>query len=113
MIVLIVTIGLLNVCLGFGLAMYFGYGPPGVDGIFEALGPMPPVGPSAELLVSSSIGAPYDPLASPESPAGIGANLPAGNTIAPRSEPLAEEKVLGDIRDLTTTTQATMVRQRS
>ena len=42
MILLLVTIGMLNVGLGFGLAIYFGYGPPGPGGIFESLGPMPP-----------------------------------------------------------------------
>ena len=57
LILLIVTIGLLNICLGFGLAMYFDYGPPGLDGIFEALGPMPPAASSTESLISTALGA--------------------------------------------------------
>jgi hypothetical protein len=47
------------------------------------------------------LGALYDPFAVPESTIQPGASLP--------SEPLAEEKLLGDIRDLATTAQTAMV----
>ncbi len=112
MILLIVTIGLLNICLGFGLAIYYSYGPPGLDGIFEALGPMPPPGSSAESLGSSKAGAPYEPLPAPveaESTAEPGANPPASDILAPPLEPLAEEEVLGDVCDLAATAQTALV----
>ncbi len=118
LILLIVTIGMLNICLGFGLAMYYDYGPPGLDGIFESLGPMPP---AAESLIPTALGAPYDPSvapAAPESTAARSENLPIDNTIAPPSETppaeslppdlLAEEKVLGDVRNLAATAQTVM-----
>ena len=81
LILLIVTIGLLNVCLGFGLAMFFGYGPPGLSGVFEAMGPMPPASP----LASSRLGSPYDP------------------------ETLAEESLLGDVRDMASDAETAMI----
>ena len=115
LIFLIITIGLLNICLGFGLAMYYGFGPPGLDGICEALAPMPPAAPPAQPVVSGRIGLPNDPpvsrvaIKSAPKPA---ANLPAGSTIAPASESLAEEEVLGDVRDLAATAQAAMVEGR-
>ena len=107
-ILLIVTIGLLNICLGFGLAMYYGFGPPGLDGIFQAIGPMPRPAPDAKALAYGGIGAPYDPLASPQSPVQPAANLPASSAVVPPSEPLAEEEVLGDVRDLASTAQTAM-----
>jgi len=109
LILLIVSLGLLNICLGFGLAMFLGYGPPGLEGIFDALGPIPQVAPCAESLLSDATSARSDPLVSPESIAEPVANLPADNTIAPLLEPLVEEKVLGDIRDLATAARTTMV----
>ena len=72
MIFLIVTLGLLNIGLGFGLAMYYGFGPPGLDGLFEALGPMPSAPPNTESFISGKLGAPYDPSAAAESAAGPG-----------------------------------------
>lgn len=94
MILLLVTIGLLNIGLGFGLAMYYGYGPPGLDGIFEALGPMPPSSPPAQLV--GGLGTPYDPFVATPSEAGPSASL-------------AEEEVLGEIRDLAGAAQNAMV----
>jgi hypothetical protein len=91
MILLLVTIGLLNIGMGVGLAMYYGLGPPGLDGICEALGPMPSVPASALSPAAGGPGAPHAPPA------------------APPAEPLAEENVLGDVRDLATTAQAAMV----
>lgn len=112
LILLIVTIGLLNICLGFGLAMHCGYGPPGLDGIFEALGTMPP-GPRAKSLIPTGLGALYDPSIASESLDGLNVALSAGRTIAAPSttsspETLAEEKVLGDVRDLATAAQSSM-----
>jgi len=99
---LIVIIGLLNIGLGFGLAIYYGYGPAGLNEIFEALGPMPPGVPNAQSLVSCEIVA-------SKSTVGLSANLPVGSTIDPPSEPLAEEAVLGEVRDLATTAQSALV----
>ncbi len=65
MLLLIVTIGMLNVGLGFGLAMYFGYGPPGLEGILQAVGPMPPATRDAATVVAAELGAPYAPAISP------------------------------------------------
>ncbi len=102
MTLLIVIIGLLNIGLGFGLAMYYGYGPPGLEEIFEAIGPMPPGVPSAQSLVSGGIVA-------SESTVRLSANLPASSTIDPPAESLAEETVLGEVRDLATTAQSALV----
>jgi hypothetical protein len=41
LIALITITGLMNVCLGFALAMYLGYGPPGLRAIWQSLGEMP------------------------------------------------------------------------
>ena len=117
LILLIVTIGLLNICLGFGLAMYYDYGPPGLDGIFEALGPMPPAAPSVESLIPAGLGAPYDPSVAPAAPESIAepsANPPVDNTAdlpaeSPPSDALAEEEVLGAVRNLAATAQTAMV----
>lgn len=106
MLLLIVTIGTLNVCLGFGLAMYYGYGPPGLDGIFQSLGPMPAASPDAPL--AAALGEPYIPLdtapvemAPPESP---GNGAAAGTPVVA----LAEEEVLGDVRALAAAAQSVM-----
>lgn len=113
MIALIVTIGLLNICLGFGLAMYFGYGPPGLDGIFEAIGPMPPVAadskvePGMELTAMSNHA--YPPTMQARRPMVPGESMPSANGGMPPAELLAEEKVLGDVRDLTATAQTAML----
>jgi hypothetical protein len=91
LILLIVTIGLLNICLGFGLAMYFGFGPPGLDGIFEAMATMPPAAPTNSGPTATELGAPYDPF--------------AAQAVDEPSARLAEERVLGDVRDLADTAQ--------
>ena len=93
MILLIVTIGLLNICLGFGLSMYYGYGPPGLDGIFEALGAMPPAVP---VPLAGSFVTAYDPMVA----------VPANMSPA---APSAEEQVLGAVRDLAGTAQSAML----
>ncbi len=108
MILLIVTIGLLDICLGFGLAMYYGYGPPGLAGIVESLGPMPPAARNAQSPTSGELGAPYNPFP-PASPLPSPANLPTDGTAAETSEALAEEAVLGDVRDLASTAQAAAI----
>ncbi len=110
LILLIVTIGFLNLCLGFGLAMHFGYGPPGLDGIFEALGPMPPASNGLQVPPPTDRQAVGNP-ASPSPilrmvPAEINQPTGGGN---PRAGLLAEEKVLGDVCDLTATAQAVAV----
>jgi hypothetical protein len=95
LILLLVAFGLVNICLGFGLAIYFEVGPPGLDGIFEALGPMPPGAASPQPLVSGGLGAPYDPFATAEP----SADSPAG---------IAEEQVLGDVRELADSAQTAL-----
>ena len=85
MIVLIVVIGLLNVGLGFALAVFYGYALPGLNGLIESIGPMPSTVSSPTSVVSSQHQKAYDISGGAE----------------PTSDSLAEEKVLGDVRDLT------------
>ena len=92
MLLLIVAIGTLNVCLGAGLAMYYGYGPPGLDGILQALGPMPPATPDAAPAVAGGLGATDIPSAIDEVPQSASNGGPAAS--------LSEEGVLNDVRDL-------------
>jgi len=82
--------------------MYYGYGPPGLDEIFEAIGPMPPGATSVQSLVS-------DEIVASESTVGLSANLPASSTTDPPPEPLTEETVLGEVRDLATAAQSALV----
>jgi hypothetical protein len=107
-LLLLVTIGMLNVCLGFGLAMYNGYGPPGLDGIFQAVGPMPPTTPDAVLPGSGELGAPYVP--APEVPP---VPQPIATPVAVAEEatvgPLAEEGVLSDVREMSAAAQTAML----
>jgi len=120
-ILLLVTIGLLNICLGFGLAMHYGFGPPGLDGIFQAFGPMPPPAPSCQSPAASGgyplvgaglggLGAPHDPFATPQSTMQPGASPAANREIAPPPGALAEEELLGEVRDLAGTAQTATVR---
>ena len=109
LLLLIVTIGTLNVCLGFGLAMYYGYGPPGLDGIFQSLGPMPAASPDAPF--AAALGEPYVPFDAaaaetaptelPAPGADVATGLPAGA--------LTEEEVLGDVRALEAAAQAALL----
>jgi hypothetical protein len=102
LLLLIVVIGLVNVCLGFGLAMYFGYGPPGLQGIFDSLGPMP--APATDSLpASAGLGAPCVPLASPSSSPAVASSQ------AMPSDDQAEENVLGEVQELATTAQSAML----
>lgn len=48
MVFLTLVIGLLNVCLGYALAVYLGYGPPGLPESWEALKVKSPLGEPAE-----------------------------------------------------------------
>ena len=48
MVFLTLVIGLLNVCLGYALAVYLGYGPPGLPESWEALKVDSPPGELAE-----------------------------------------------------------------
>jgi hypothetical protein len=41
LLLIIVAAGALNVCLGFAVAWYLGYGPPGLREAWEALAPIP------------------------------------------------------------------------
>ncbi len=100
---LIVTIGILNVCLGFGLAMYFGYGPPGLDGILQAIGPMPPQRPLRASPTPVGLGALYIP-GGDNAMQQSAANLAAQEGIEP-AESLSEEGVLSDVRELTAAAQ--------
>jgi hypothetical protein len=118
LILLIVTIGLLNICLGFGLAMYFGYGPPGLDGIFEAFGPMPPVaaksnpGPGTEPQAISSHAYPLGRESMPpvgESTSPTSGGMPPSDDGMPPAELLAEEKVLGEVCEMAATAQTAVV----
>jgi hypothetical protein len=116
LLLLIVTIGTLNVCLGFGLAMYYGYGPPGLDGIFQSLGPMPPATPDAPL-AASRLGELYVPTPDAAESRGQPAenDRENGSVIVPPAAigaaadgPLDEEAVLDDVRQLTAAAQTAM-----
>ncbi len=48
MVFLTLVVGLLNVCLGYALAVYLGYGPPGLPESWEALRVELPLGEPAE-----------------------------------------------------------------
>ncbi len=37
MVLFVLVIGLVNVCVGYGLGVYFGYGPPGLSAAWIAL----------------------------------------------------------------------------
>ena len=102
LILLIVTIGMLNVGLGFGLAMYFGYGPPGLDGIFQALGPMPST-TSGECvrLFPGQLGVPYVP-------GPLRKSSQARPRLPRRTNRLAEDGVLSDIRDMAAAAQGSL-----
>jgi hypothetical protein len=106
-LVLIVTIGILNVCIGFGMAMYFGYGPPGLDGIHQALAPMPSVTPDASSPVAAGLGALYIP--GGDDAAGQSNAMPAAAAaqIGP-GDSLSEEGVFGDVRELTAVARTAM-----
>ena len=108
MLLLIVTIGMLNVCLGFGLAMYYGYGPPGLDGIFQSLGPLPRATPNAALFGSGELGAPYVPLPAETIPQSAANPVAAAANVAP-AEPLAEEGLLDAVREMATAAETTLV----
>lgn len=97
MILLIVTIGLVNVCMGLGLAIYFGYGPPTVDAILQSLERMPKAPLSIEMVLpGSNLGAPYDPFASDA--------LAIASTDSTPSA--SEETVLADIQELAGSVQS-------
>jgi hypothetical protein len=106
LLILIVTIGMLNVCLGFGLAMYLGYGPPGLNGIFQALGPMPTVVPDVSQPAAPGLGALYIPgtdeavQQSATTPAAVGQTDGAGSH--------SEDDVLGDVQALTAAARSAM-----
>jgi hypothetical protein len=108
LLLLIVTIGTLNVFLGFGLAMHYGYGPPGLNGILQSLGPMPAASPNAPIVVA--LGEPYIPFdAAPAETAP--AELPASGAdaaTAPPADALTEEEVLDDVRALAAAAQTVL-----
>ena len=117
MLVLIVIIGTLNVFLGFGLAMYYGYGPPGLDGIFQSLGPMPPAMPDAplaaaelgELYIPASVAAEARGQPADGGPGDGPAILSIASVASAASEPpLDEEAVLNDVRQMTAAAQSAM-----
>ena len=90
---LIVVIGLMNICLGFGLSIYLGYAPASLEAIFQSLGPMPPAPPSIEtLLPANMLGEPYDPFA------------PSSEAVSQASE----ESVLGEVQQLAESAQSAM-----
>ena len=41
MLLIILAVGVLNVCFGFAVAWYLGYGPPGLREAWQALSPIP------------------------------------------------------------------------
>ncbi len=109
MLLLIVTIGTLNVCLGFGLAMYYGYGPPGLDGIFQSLGPMPAASPDAP--IAAALGEPYVPFDTASAEAAP-PELPAPGADAAPVPPaglLTEEEGLGDVCALAAAAQTALL----
>jgi hypothetical protein len=78
LLLLFLVIGLLNVAIGFALAMYLGFAPPGFDGVMQSLGPMPPATPDVSA---------------------------AGKT---SGETSPEDAVLGDVRALAADAQSAM-----
>lgn len=98
---------MLNVCLGFGLAMYFGYGPPGLDGILQALGPMPAATSDAASPAAVGLGALYIP-GEDDAGGSSAANQTAAAEDNEPSESLSEEGVLSDVRELTEAAQTAM-----
>jgi hypothetical protein len=54
---LIIAVGLLNVCLGFAVAFYLGYGPPGLREAWDALAAGPRE-PHAETPTAPLVGQP-------------------------------------------------------
>jgi hypothetical protein len=72
---LILLVGLVNVCLGFALAMYLGHGPPGLAEAWEAL--------------NAAVPAAAEPTATPESPSSLEA--------AAGPEPLAAESTAAPV----------------
>jgi hypothetical protein len=105
LLVLIVTIGILNVGLGFGLAMYFGFGPPGLDGIFQSLGPMPAAAPNAAP-PAAGLGALYIP--GSEETAGQSDSMPSDGGAIDSADSLSEEGVLSDVEALTAAARSAM-----
>jgi hypothetical protein len=100
----IVIIGMLNICLGFGLAMYCGYGPPGLNGIFQALGPMPPEKSDIGPPIASDPQTPAIAVASEAvPPPPLSASSDAAS--APPDGPPAEESVLSEVQELTAAAQ--------
>jgi len=102
---------MLNVGLGFGLAMYYGYGPPGLEGILQAVGPMPPAAPDAAT-VAAKLGEPYAPAISPnvsETALQSAASLSAAVTGDVLAEPSIEDRILGGVREMATNVQTAMV----
>ena len=54
MVLIVLTTGLLNLCVGFGLGMYLGYGPPGLMEVWDAISaelPQPWEGPALDALL--------------------------------------------------------------
>ncbi len=47
MVGFVIVVALINVCVGYGLAVCFGYGPPGLWAAWIALGPYPAAGGAA------------------------------------------------------------------
>jgi len=128
---------MLNLCLGFGLAIYCGYGPPGWEGIFQALRPMPPNKPDGKGTQSvpdpvfaspppASLPSPSgEPgpggrhevararIATVPDPAAAEADPPTGSTVTEAANtqpagPLAEDSVLSEVRELAAAAQTAL-----
>ena len=58
---IVLTVGLVNLCVGFGLGMYLGYGPPGLLEVWEAISgelPQPWEGPAMDAAGKPAGGSP-------------------------------------------------------
>lgn len=124
LVLMTVFIGLLNVFVGFGVAMYLGYGPPGLKEAWSALDSQP-ASPGADVVAAPSTvdavaGAasmvPAEAKAAAES--GELSSIAASNqSESSTAEPASaestpsEEEILNEVRPMDEAAQGTMERQ--
>jgi len=93
LVLIIVAVGVLNVCLGFAAAWYLGYGPPGLREAWKALAPIPrpaempgPPASAASAAVPAAEGSPAQAAGSVEGSepsAAAPAEAPAASDVPP------------------------------
>ncbi len=60
MVVLTFVVGVLNVCLGYAIAVYMGYGPPSLPEAWQALAVRPPIPEPDQTAGQAAAGLPLD-----------------------------------------------------